>query len=94
MPVDLDKWARGQVDALVALGDDAIDAERYIKAVLAWLPEGADPSAFVPTEEQLDSIGVVDEAAIGDARTLWYSADWVSGKYKRLLDSRSKEPVA
>jgi len=93
MPVDLDKWARGQVEALVALGDDAIDAEAYIKAVLAWLPEGADPSTFMPTQEQLDSIGVVDDAAIGDARTLWYSADWVSGKYRRLLDSRSKEVV-
>ena len=89
MPVDLDKWARGQVDALVALGDDAIDAERYIKAVLSWLPEGADPSTFVPTEEQLDSIGVVDEAAVGDARVVWFSANWVSGKFKRLLDARS-----
>ena len=89
MPVDLDKWARGQVEALVALGDDVIDAERYIKAVLAWLPEGADPSTFVPTEEQLDSIGVVDDAATADARVIWYSANWVTGKYRRLLDARS-----
>jgi len=86
MPEELQKWAESQIQALISIGIDAIEAERSVNWVLQHLPPGADPHTYVfPAEVLYEPL---DEAAISDARQDWYSADEIPKKYKRLLDAR------
>ena len=99
-PDELRKWAESQIQALISLGIDAIEAERSVTWLLDHLPPGADPrippdgvapaggsgQAYVFPAETLDE--PLDEAAIADARTHWYQADAIPSKFKRLLDAR------
>lgn len=85
-PEQLAKWAEKQIQALITIGLDAIEAERSVTWVLQHLPPGADPTTYVFPAEVLNE--PLDEKAIGDARQDWYNSDAVPAKYKRLLDAR------
>ena len=85
-PEQLAKWAESQIQALIRIGFDAIEAERSVNWVLQHLPPGADPRTYVFPAEVLNE--PLDEKAIDDARTNWYASDAVPTKYKRLLDAR------
>lgn len=85
-PEQLSKWAENQIQALIRIGFDAIEAERSVNWVLQHLPPGADPRTHVFPAETLNE--PLDEAAITDARASWYASDAIPPKYKRLLDAR------
>ena len=81
-------WLRGQVDALVALGDDPREAEDYLQDVVARVPPWSDPADWVPRATESRAFATVSPTDRFLARVDWYAADWVPPRYKRLLDSR------
>lgn len=85
-PEQLAKWAENQIQALIRIGFDALEAERSVNWVVNHLPPGADPRTHVFPAEVLNE--PLDDKAVADARSDWYSSDAVSNKYKRLLDAR------
>ena len=85
-PDELRKWAEGQIQELIRIGFDAIEAERSVNWVLDHLPPGADPRTYVFPAEQLSD--PLDQLAVTDARIHWYASDAVPRKFKRLLDAR------
>lgn len=85
-PEQLAKWAEGQIQELIKIGFDAIDAERSVNWVLQHLPPGADPRTYIFPAETLNE--PLDERAVTDARADWYASEAVPTKYKRLLDAR------
>jgi hypothetical protein len=86
-PEELTNWAEGQIQALIALGVDAIDAVRSVGWVLNHLPPYADPRTYVFPDATLDE--PLDDKAIAAARIDWYANDAVPAKFKRLLDARA-----
>jgi hypothetical protein len=85
-PEQLAKWAEGQIQELIKIGIDAIEAERSVNWVLEHLPPGADPRTYIFPAETLNE--PLDQKAVDDARADWYAANAVPNKYKRLLDAR------
>lgn len=88
-PEQLAKWAEKQIQALITIGLDAIEAERSVTWVLNHLPPGADPTTYVFPADVLNE--PLDEKAVTDARQDWYSSTAVSNRYKRLLDARERD---
>lgn len=86
-PEQLAKWAESQIQELIKIGLDAIEAERSVTWVLQHLPPGADPTTYVFPADVLNE--PLDEKAVSDARQDWYSSEAVSNRYKRLLDAQS-----
>jgi len=85
-PEQLAKWAESQIQALIRIGIDALEAERSVNWVLRHLPPNADPRTYIfPAEVLYEPL---DEAAVSDARQDWYANDAIPNKYKRLLDAR------
>jgi len=85
-PEQLQKWAEKQIQALISIGIDAIEAERSVNWVLTHLPPNADPRTYIfPAEVLYEPL---DEVALNDSRQDWYSSDSVAPKFKRLLDAR------
>lgn len=91
---DHSKWANAQIAIAVALGINPLDAAEAMRALLAKLPEGADPATYVFSAEQLTediltgqaySAGITSEVAISDARAAWYER--VEPRFARLLDA-------
>ena len=85
-PEQLAKWAEAQITELIAIGFDAIEAERSVTWVLDHLPPNADPRTYVFAAETLRE--PLDDKAIQDARVAWYADEAIPRKYKRLLDAR------
>ena len=83
-----ERWAQRQLNALIALGDDPRDAERWVRMLLDLMPEDADPASWVPSEEQMALLATVTAADVEAARADWYDARWVPRRYKRLLDAQ------
>lgn len=79
------KWADEQIAILLDLGIDLPEAQRCVKWVLDNLPEGEDPSEWVPPAYMLDT--PLDDAAVQDARIDWYAKESVPPRFKRLLDA-------
>ncbi len=86
-PEQLAKWAESQIQALIRIGYDAIEAERSVNWVIQHLPPGADPRTYVFPAETLNE--PLDDKAVSDARQDWYSSDGIPAKYKRLLDAKA-----
>ena len=85
-PEQLAKWAESQIQALIALGVDAIDATRSVGWVLDHLPPGADPNSYVFADITIDE--PLDDKAIAAARIDWYASPAVPARFKRILDAR------
>lgn len=89
-PEQLAKWGESQIQALIRIGFDAIEAERSVNWVLEHLPGSplglADPRTYVFPAETLNE--PLDQKAVDDARADWYAVDAIPNKYKRLLDAR------
>lgn len=81
-----EKWADGQIAALIDCGIDPADAQATVSRVLAQLPEGADPATWLPPVPE-----GVTQADIDDARADWYASEAVPPKFKRLLDAGRDE---
>jgi hypothetical protein len=84
-PEQLAAWGESQIQALIRIGFDAIEAERSVTWVMTHLPPGADPRTHVFPAEVLNE--PLDDKAVSDARQDWYASDAVPNKYKRLLDA-------
>jgi hypothetical protein len=85
-PEQLRRWAEQQTQALIALGVDAIEAERSVQWVLDHLPPGADPNTYVFAADTLNE--PLDQEAVANARAAWYAGENVPARFKRLLDAR------
>jgi hypothetical protein len=86
-PEQLAAWAEKQIQALIAINIDAIEAERSVTWVLTHLPPGADPRTYVfPAEVLYEPL---DDKAVSDARQDWYQSDAVPSKDKRILDAKA-----
>jgi hypothetical protein len=85
-PEQLAKWAESQIQELIKIGFDAIEAERSVNWVIMHLPPGADPTTYIFPAEVLNE--PLDQKAVDDARADWYASEAVPNKYKRLLDAR------
>ena len=83
---ELRRWAEKQIQALIAIGIDAIEAERSVNWVVQHLPPGANPTTYVfPAETLYEPL---DDKAVADARADWYASEAIPAKFKRLLDAR------
>ena len=85
-PEQLAKWAESQIQALIGIGYDAIEAERSVNWVIMHLPPGANPTTYIFQADTLSE--PLDDKATDDARADWYASEAVPTKYKRLLDAR------
>jgi hypothetical protein len=86
-PEQLAAWGESQIQALISIGFDAIEAERSVTWVMLHLPPGADPRWHVFPAEVLNE--PLDEAAVQDSRQDWYQSPAIPSKYKRLLDAKA-----
>jgi hypothetical protein len=86
-PEPLVKWAEKQIQELIKIGYDAIEAERSVNWVLQHLPSGADPTTYIFPAEVLNE--PLDQKAVDDARADWYASKAVPTVDKRILDAKS-----
>lgn len=86
-PEQLAKWAENQIQALIRIGFDAIDAERSITWIITHLPPGADPRTYVFPAEVLNE--PLDDKAVSDARSDWYQSPEIPQRFKRILDAKA-----
>lgn len=84
-------WAEKQIKALIELGDDPLDAERFVRLALARTPEGVSPDEYLPIMTQAAFWAAVTQQDIQDARADWYASDAIPPRYKRLLDAKESE---
>ena len=74
-----------QTAELIRLGVDIHDIERTLTWIDATLPQGQQPSTWMPSANDL----VEDVAAtVSDARLNWYSKRSVGARFKRILDAK------
>ena len=85
MVMDEAKWAKQQIDALVALGIDIHDAEATISSILKDIQGNIPPNEWMPSIMQIDD--KITDADVREARIAWYAASHVPGNFKRLLDA-------
>lgn len=87
----LAEWAEGQIQALISLDINPLEAQRSIQWLLDHLPPLADPNKWIPSAEQLADVEPTAPRGypIVDARLAWYVSEAIPTKYKRLLDARS-----
>lgn len=90
MPTDRVRWAERQIEALIEMGDDPQDAEKFVAAVLARVPEGEDPDTYLPRDIFAARDAAVTEEDVADARADWYASDDVPARFKRLLDAKEE----
>lgn len=91
MPLtDRQRWAERQIEALIEMGDDPQDAEKFVAAVLARAPEGADLDAYVPSPLLATRDAAITDGDVADARADWYASEDVPARFKRLLDAREE----
>jgi hypothetical protein len=83
-------WAESQVQALVDLGVDILDAQRSVDWILDNLPFDADPATYVFPADALWQEPSSD-ASVDDARADWMAKDEVPAKFKRLLEARAED---
>lgn len=87
MPAELERFANKQVAALIAAGQNPLDAHNQVARFLAKLPAGADPNTYVPRDVP-SSEELTGKAALDDARAAWYGDESVPKRFKRLLDAK------
>lgn len=78
------KFAKAQAFELLRLGIAPQDVERSLRWLERTMPQNADPTTWIPTEQDLALN--VDAAAVQDARTEWYVR--APSRFKRVLDAR------
>ena len=76
-------WHRQQVQQLIDLGHNALDAERWVAQAeqLSYVNGRFDVA-------QIEALGDVTDADIADARADWYANQAIPSAYKRLLDAQ------
>jgi hypothetical protein len=81
--IDLAKWAEQEVQALISIGTNPIDAQHTVDWILKNLPPGADPRTWIPTPADLARTELSDKEAVSDAKATWIERK--PRKIKRLL---------
>lgn len=84
--MDPHRWAEKEIQALIAAGVNALDAQRSVNWTLNHMPPNADPATWIPAASDLDM--PIDKAAVQDAAAVWFERAPV--KYKRLLNATVK----
>ena len=79
------QWADKQRDALLDIGVDLIDAQRRVDWVLEHLPNGGDPSVWIPTGSDLDT--PIDKEATSDANVVYMASDATPRRLTLLLSA-------
>lgn len=79
--MDYSKWAESEIQALIRIGVNPIDARRSTLWTLAHLPAGADPAKWIPTA--VDLTETIDASKVQDARIAWYERK--PAKIRQLL---------
>ena len=87
---DRSRWAESQITVLIDMGDDAMDAEKFVNDALATIPEGEDPATYVEPPELAMQRAEIGKDDIDDARAEWYADEAIPQRYKRLLDAKEK----
>ncbi|GIV81714.1 MAG: hypothetical protein KatS3mg051_1068 [Anaerolineae bacterium] len=85
--MDLQEWARRQVQALIDVGVHPVDAERAVRWVVDNLPDGEDPDQWIPGLALLVALTAESTDAIADARGTWYADEAVPNRYNYILDA-------
>jgi len=91
MPTDRKRWAEEQIAAFIEMGDDPLDAEKFVALALSWLPEGEDPATYLPPAHVVMAAATVTDEDVADARADWYASEDVPNVWKRLLDAKETE---
>lgn len=86
---ELAKWASHEINALISIGLDPLDAQNTVKRVLAKLPENADPRTWLPPVPGGNV--EIDEAHVLDARADYYADEDVPDKFRMLIDAVETE---
>lgn len=81
------RWIDRQVQALIAIGVDAADAQAVVQRANDLIPPDEDEDAWIPGAGDVYDNPASAES-INDSRIAWYSSPHVDAKYKRILDSR------
>lgn len=85
----MNNWQESQIQALIAAGVDAVDAQASVAFVAEFMPQDAAPATFLLCEN-VDYFGYPAYPTpehIQDARIAWFADDSVSPKWKRILDA-------
>ncbi len=85
------KWAEKQIAVLIDMGDDVMDAEKFVNDALVTVPEGEDPETYVEPPELAMQRAEIGKDDIDDARASWYADEAIPQRYKRLLDAKEKK---
>lgn len=80
--MDLQTWAREEINRLVAAGVSLYDAQQAVDWVVRNLPAGENPQAWTPGRRVLEAVRINTES-IQDAGGEWIASQ--PDKYKRLL---------
>lgn len=88
-PDEIERFKTQQIQALIAAGQNPIDAANQVKRFLAKVPPHADPRSYVPRD--LPNEDLSSEAVLDDLRASWYGDEKVPAKMKRILDAKGVE---
>lgn len=89
-PDELARWQTKQIEALIAIGINPLDAHSVVTRFVAKLPPGADPDHYVPYDGGA-GVDVSSKEVLADVRAWWYGNENVDARYKRLLDAKGAE---
>lgn len=81
----MNNWQETQIQALIAAGVDAADAQASVAFVEHCLYPGVDPATYLP-EALMLAVGLTQDF-VQDARIAWFASDDVPAKFKRILDA-------
>lgn len=84
--MDNHKWGEKEIQALIDIGVNPIDAQRSVAWTLQHLPVGDDPATWIPSVDDLYE--PIDSAIIQDAATTAFER--YPKKFKRLLSAVAK----
>lgn len=81
----MNNWQESQIQALIAAGVDAVDAQAVVSIVAEVMPEEADPETyFLHVASLFENV----RDFVADARVMWYASEDVPVWAKRLLDAQ------
>lgn len=84
------KWYDREVDALVELGVDLIDAEARQQWILDNLPYGEDPATYIfPGGALYQDPSAPDK--VQDAAAAYIASDETPSRFKRLLHAKQED---
>lgn len=81
---DHSKWATKQVNVLVGIGVNILDAQRAVSEFLALLPPGADPDTYIVPARDMEQ-DISDPKYVDDAAAAWVANDDIDSRFKLII---------